>query len=87
MKVARRRGATHAHPQGRVLYSAEAVCALQTAAAGGAERHVHVMCEGLRLRVDAAALERILMQSGLDSCAESAIAAPRAADAAAARRY
>jgi hypothetical protein len=59
---------------------------MQTAAAGGAERHVHGRCEGLRLRVDAAAVGRILLQSGLNSCAESATAAPRAAAAASARR-
>ena len=60
---------------------------MQSAAGGGAERHMRVACGGVQLRVDAEALERILVHSGLGTCAESANAAPRAAAVAAAHRH
>ena len=82
-----RRAAACAWLQSRVLHRAEAVRAPQTAADGGLEHHARCMCDEEQLRDDAAASGRFLMQSGSNVRAESATAAPRAADASAARRY
>ena len=82
-----RRAAACARLQSRVLHRAEAVRAPQTAADGGLEHHACFMCDEQQLRDDAAASGCFLMQSGSSVRAESATAAPRAADASAARRY
>jgi hypothetical protein len=56
--------------------------------AGRQRRTTYVLiCDGGQVRVESAASERILMRCGLDTRAECAPTAPRAADAAAARRY